>query len=117
MPLSRCTSLCTGKTSSPAWRSALETHSAEEGTKVAFIELRQLVRLGINWMTICYAREFAATRQAKKQTQNDPVNLLARARKQFEAAAEEMPNEQRSQILQAIDLATRTVKEQQQELI
>lgn len=83
----------------------------------AFRELRRVVRLGIDWMTVCYAREFASSRQAKKRSQNDPLNLLARARKQFQAAAQDMPSEQRSQILQAIDLATRTVEEQQEELI
>lgn len=85
----------------------------------AFGQLRSFVRLGIDWMTVCYARVFAADREAKSagKAKSDPVALLARARDSFAAAAHDMAPEQRAQILQSIELARQTVAEQQDELI
>jgi signal transduction histidine kinase len=85
----------------------------------AFHQLRTFVRLGIDWMTVSYAREFAASRETKSNQaeRNDPVALLSRAKEAFSAVAEDMAPEQRAQILQSIELARRTVAEQQEELI
>jgi signal transduction histidine kinase len=85
----------------------------------AFVQLRSFVRLGIDWMTVCYARVFAEEREAQsgKKERNDPVSLLARAKEAFSAAAEDMAPEQRAQVLQSIELARQTVAEQQDEII
>ncbi len=86
---------------------------------LAFAQVRSFVRLGIDWMTVSYAREFAASRetQSGKRERNDPLALLAKAKEAFTAAAEDMAPEQRAQILQSIELARQTVAEQQEDII
>jgi len=85
----------------------------------AFSELRNFVRLGIDWMTVCYAREFAPEREAKRgrKAREGPAELLIRAREKVEAASRDMPVEQRVQIVQAIELAREALEEQQEEFI
>jgi signal transduction histidine kinase len=85
----------------------------------AFEQLRSFVRLGIDWMTVSYAREFAASRenQGGNRERNDPVSLLTKAKAAFSAASGDMAPEQRAQVLQTIELARQTVAEQQEELI
>lgn len=85
----------------------------------AFGQLRSFVRLGIDWMTVSYAREFAADRESSggRAKRNDPVLLLAKAKEAFGSAARDMLPEQRAQILQVIELARQTVAEQQEEII
>ena len=85
----------------------------------AFEQLRDFVRLGIDWMTVSYARDFAESREkhGDKKERNDPVALLARAKDSFSSAARDMAPEQREQILQSIELARQTVAEQQEEII
>ncbi len=83
----------------------------------SYLQLRHFVRLGVDWMTVCYAREFAADREATRQSRDDPLSLLSRARERFETASRDVSPDQRAEILQAIDLATRTVEEHREELI
>lgn len=86
---------------------------------LAFQELRQFVRTGINYLTVAYARESEAKRRAAKARgqREDAAALLLRARREFAVASESMLPEQRAQILQAIDLARQTVETQREELI
>jgi signal transduction histidine kinase len=83
-----------------------------------FRELRQFVRSGIDYLTVAYAREYEAKRKAaKEQREDDAAALIMRARHHFVVASASMAPEQRSQVLQAIDLARDAVAAQQEEFI
>jgi signal transduction histidine kinase len=83
----------------------------------AFRELRSFVRKGIDYLTVAYAREYEAARKEKKSGRTDAGSLIVRARHQFLVASESMPLEQRSQILQAIDLAADAIHTQREDFI
>lgn len=104
--------------SNPGIRQTLNRERLIEADE-AFLQLRSFVRLGIDWMTVSYAREFAVSREAatEKRRARDPVALLTQARETFKQAAQDMAPEQRAQILQAIELARETIEEQQEEII
>lgn len=83
----------------------------------AFRDVRAFVRKGIDYLTVAYAREYEAARKRKKDTAKDAGSLIVRARQQFLVASESMPLEQRSQILQAIDLAADAIRTQREDFI
>jgi signal transduction histidine kinase len=106
------------RASNPGIRQTLNREGLLENA--AFHDLRSFVRLGINFLTVAFARESAPERREAKQqrSQKDTaVGLLRRARDTFLAAASEMSPEARAQIVQAIELAQASVQFQEEEFI
>lgn len=83
----------------------------------AFNELRAFVRLGINWMTVEYAAYLAE--QRKKTSKPKPQELLEKARSNFVDTIREsgLADEERTEVVQAFDLAMHAVQARQDELI
>lgn len=83
----------------------------------AFRELREFVRLGINWLTVCYAREFASTRQASARAGKDPAKIIRGVQERLSAAAGDLTPEQQTELGQALGLAQAAIAERQEEVI
>jgi signal transduction histidine kinase len=72
-------------------------------TNNAFIELKNFVRLGIDWMTVQYARAKASD-QTKQAALRDPAARLRLLRSQIEETPE-LERESKTRLLQALELA------------
>lgn len=85
----------------------------------AFAELKKFVRLGIDWMTIQYARATAKDRKRreKEKAPASVVESLAEVRELISEASDELEPTRRAQILQAITLAETEAKSQEEERI
>jgi signal transduction histidine kinase len=83
----------------------------------AFNQLRHFVRLGIDWMTVQYAARMAAAREAARNP--EPEELLQRARTKFVETIEHsaLADEERTEVVQAFDLAMHAIQARQEELI
>lgn len=83
----------------------------------AFLELREFVRLGIDWLTVLHARRVEEKARILVETQPlaKPAKLVASAREQLEKADAQIRKEERAQIIQALKLAEETfaIKEEE----
>jgi signal transduction histidine kinase len=84
----------------------------------AFEELKYFVRLGIDWMTLEYARWKYKREGAKGKPGAgvDAINLINQAKEQFEQIREVEP-ETKQQVRQALDLALRAVESGEEDKI
>lgn len=80
----------------------------------AFDELRRYVRLGIEWMTLQYARFGAETRG---EARADPLRPLETARDKVLKKKEDLGPEATAEIVQALDLARRAFEDRENERI
>jgi signal transduction histidine kinase len=78
----------------------------------AFGELKRFARLGIDWMTIKYARATEKDRQRhrEKKPEADVAQSLARVRALVSETPERLEPEKRAQILQSVALAEKAAK-------
>lgn len=87
----------------------------------AFRQLRSFVRLGVNWLTVMYARHTEEkrrkNREAKRDGERTPTGLLQQARRLIDTLPEEVSTEQRKEASQAIDLAIEAIEEQEADQI
>lgn len=86
----------------------------------AFEELKKLVRLGIDWMTIQYARVTAKDRERRAKEKAPGVSVdesLATVRELISKASDQLESGTRAQVLQAITLAEAAVKSEEEERI
>jgi hypothetical protein len=83
----------------------------------AFESLQSFVRLGIDWMTVQYAR-YGKTERIKAQTAaaTDPYAQLKAVRKRVEES-QDLERQMKTQILQAIDLAQVAFSSREEERI
>jgi len=87
---------------------------------VAFQQLREFVRLGINWLTVMYARHTVERRRERKsdtEKSRTPAAVLAQAQTLIEALPERVTPEQRKEASQAIRLAIESIQEREAEHI
>lgn len=105
------------RSTNPQFHQTLNRERLQEND--AFRELRSFVRLGVDWMTIMYARhteeERAKGRAERRSVSRSPKTLIARAREQIESL--DMTSEQRKEALQALDLADQAIEEEREEQI
>ena len=86
----------------------------------AFAELKKFVRLGIDWMTIQYARITAKDREQRAGGKAPVVSTsesLASVRELISRASDQLEPATQAQVLQAIDLAETAVRTQEEERI
>lgn len=86
----------------------------------AFAELKRFVRLGIDWMTIQYARVTAKDREQRAKEKAPVVSVaesFAAVRKSISKASDQLEPGTQAQILQVITLAETAVKSQEEERI
>lgn len=86
----------------------------------AFAELKRFVRLGIDWMTIQYARVTAKDRERRARRKAPAVSAtesLATVRKLISEASDQLEPGTQAQVLQAVTLAETAVKSQEEERI
>ena len=83
----------------------------------SFEALRRFLRLGINWLTVLYARDIAAKQRRAKPSTPTPIQLLDQARQTLEATATDLSSDARTQVAQAIDLAKASLVASQEEHI
>ncbi len=90
----------------------------------AFAELKQVVRLGIDWLTVQYARYQAEVstkkkRKAKRKAkpEESPTEVLGYARRQIEEQESILGPQTTSLIVEQIDVAIDTLKEREEEFI
>jgi signal transduction histidine kinase/anti-sigma regulatory factor (Ser/Thr protein kinase) len=83
----------------------------------AFRELHGFVRLGIDWLTVLYAREAAVERESLREERKSPIHFLSQAEAKIEEAAEDIAPERRAQIIQAIHLAKASLQEEEKDQI
>jgi signal transduction histidine kinase len=81
----------------------------------AFDELRRFVRLGIEWMTIQYARYAPETRGPRVKP--DPLKPLDDAKKKILNKANELGAESTAEIVQILDLAKQAFENRENERI
>jgi signal transduction histidine kinase len=79
-------------------------------------ELRAFVRLGIDWMTVIYHRDLAA-KSRKDRGLPRAVDALSHARATIERASDDLSDEQRAEIIQAIDIAVQAARSEEDQLI
>ena len=82
----------------------------------AFDELRSFVRLGIDWLTVEYARYVQDRKEKERPEENAPLHQLMLARERIEKAPE-LSRETKTEVLQALTLATRGIEAKEQEQI
>lgn len=107
------------RAANPAFRQTLNREKLQDND--AFSELKRFVRLGIDWMTVMYAKhteeERAQDRESRRLESKSPRALLDLARQQIEALPEEVSPGMRKEALQAIELATAAIEEEHEERI
>lgn len=82
----------------------------------AFNELRSFVRLGIDWMTVEYARHVQERSEREKRSESDPLHQLLAVRERIEKTPE-LGRETKMEVLQALTLATRGIEAKEHEQI
>jgi hypothetical protein len=83
----------------------------------AFSEIQHFVRLGIDWMTVEYAKRLQQQRaKLRPDETDDPIYHLNLVRERVESAPE-LQQQTKAQVLQALTLATQGIEAQQQERI
>lgn len=107
------------RSTNPELRQTLNRERLQENE--AFQDLRDFVRVGLSWLTVMYARhteeERAREREARRAETFSPRALLDRAREQIAALPSDVSPEHRQEALQAIELASRTIEEEEEEKI
>lgn len=81
----------------------------------AFDDLKRFVRLGIEWMTIQYARYAPETRRPRVRP--DPLKPLDDARKKILKKTDELGSETTAEIVQTLDLARQAFENRESERI
>jgi signal transduction histidine kinase len=82
----------------------------------AFIQLKRFVRLGIDWMTVEYARSKAEEDRRARKKSVDPLHKLHVVRDEIESN-EKLESESKARILQVLDLAEADWKSYEEEQI
>jgi len=83
----------------------------------AFDELRRFLRLGIEWMTVQYARYGPETRGEIRPVKADPLKPLEVAKNKVLKKIEDLGPEATAEIVQSIDLARRAFEDRENERI
>jgi signal transduction histidine kinase len=83
----------------------------------AFEAMRSFVRLGIDWMTVLYARDTVRQREARRLERDSPVILLEKAQQKIADTFEGVDPSRKAQIVQAIELAKESIAQQDEEHI
>ncbi len=103
------------RTANPSLRQTVNRERFIENA--AFGELKSFVRMGVNWMTVEYAARQAAEKAASSKP--GPQELLLKARSKFVDTIEgsALGDEERTEVVQAFDLAMHAVQSRHDELI
>lgn len=83
----------------------------------SFEQLRRFVRLGIDWLTVMYARRTEQERRERQQEGTTVQALLQKAKAAIDSLPEEVSAEQRKEASQAIGMAHQAIVEQEAEHI
>jgi signal transduction histidine kinase len=87
----------------------------------AFEELQGFVRLGIDWLTVQYARRTASRRAlrraGRRARQKTAAELIAEARALLDVLSKKVGSEQTREAIHALDVAEQALAEQEQDRI